>query len=111
MEEVKLRSPVMHACIQCCVLCKNPRNVSIAFDEMKIHEDLVFDRDGEIVGFVDTGDFNNKLRLLEERCNGSDTDEIATHMLTLMVRGIFIKLNFPYAQFPTSGIMVHANLC
>ena len=71
---------------------------------MKIHEDLVFDKSsGEIVGFVDAGDFNNKMRLLEEQCNGNDHDVIATHMLTLMIRGIFIKLNFPYAQFPTSG--------
>ena len=47
---------------------------------MKIHEDLVFDKSsGEIVGFVDTGDFNNKMRLLEEQCNGNDYDVIATH--------------------------------
>ena len=47
---------------------------------MKIHEDLVFDKSsGEIVGFVDTGDLNNKMRLLEEQCNGNDYDVIATH--------------------------------
>lgn len=70
---------------------------------MKIHEDLVFDGSGKVIGFVDTGDFNNRIRLLEQRCKGSEHDEIATHMLTLMIRGIFIRLNFPYAQFPTSG--------
>ena len=63
----------------------------------------MFDKSGEIVGFVDTGDFNNKLRRLERQCNGEETDEIATHMLTLMVRGVFIKLEFAYAQFPTDG--------
>ncbi len=70
---------------------------------MKIHEDLVFDRSGEVVGFVDTGDCNNKIRALELQCNGSDHDQIATHMLTLMVRGICMRLNFPYVQFPTAG--------
>ena len=71
------------------------------FDEMKIHEDIVFDKSGEVIGYVDTGDFNNKLRQFENRCK---TDVIATHMLTLMIRGIFFKLQFPYAQFPTEGI-------
>lgn len=72
---------------------------------MKIHEDLVFDTSGEIIGYVNTGDFNNKLRGFEHRCKGIETDELATHMLTLMIRGIFIKLQFPYAQFPTKGIL------
>ena len=79
------------------------RNVCVAFDEMKIHQDLVFDKSGEIIGFVDTGDVNNKIRSLENFCNGESHDTIASHMLTLMVRGIFIRLDFPYAQFPTSG--------
>ena len=70
---------------------------------MKIHEDLVFDRNGKIIGSVDVGDFNNKIRSFEQRCKNSNNNEIATHMLTLMIRGIFIRLNFPYAQFPTSG--------
>lgn len=72
---------------------------------MKIHADLVFDKSGEIIGFVDTGDCNNKIRSLENLCKGNKYDNIATHMLTLMVRGLFIRLNFPYAQFPTSGMM------
>ena len=46
------------------------RNVCVAFDEMKIHQDLVFDKSGEIIGFVDTGDVNNKIRSLENFCNG-----------------------------------------
>ena len=29
---------------------------------------------------------------------------VAKQMLTFMVRGLFIKLQFPYAQYPTSGI-------
>lgn len=73
---------------------------------MKIHEDVVFDKSGEIIGYVNTGDFNNKLREFELCCKGEKTDEIATHVLTLMIRGIFIKMQFPYAQFPTAGVLV-----
>lgn len=82
------------------------RNVSIAFDEMKIHEDIVFDKSGEIIGYVNTGDFNNKLREFEQQCKGEKTDKIATHMLTLMIRGIFFKMQFPYVQFPTKGLFI-----
>ena len=46
---------------------------------------------------------NNKIRALENFCKGESHDTIATHMLTLMVRGLFFHLNFPYAQFPTAG--------
>ena len=55
---------------------------------MKIHQDLVFDRSGEIIGYVDTGDCNNKIRSLENLCKGKCHNTIATHMLTLMVRGL-----------------------
>ena len=75
----------------------------VAFDEVKIRSDLVFDRSGSITGFVDMGDINNKIRALENFCKGESHDTIATHILTLMVRGLFFHLNFPYAQFPTAG--------
>ena len=43
-----------------------------------------------------------------EREASNDTEqscgEVATHILTLMVRGIFFRLRFPYAHFPTTGI-------
>ena len=29
---------------------------------------------------------------------------MATHVLVLMVRGLFTRLNFPYAHFATDGI-------
>ena len=77
--------------------------VCVAFDEVKIRSDLVFDRSGSITGFVDMGDINNKIRALENFCKGESHDTIATHILTLMVRGLFFHLNFPYAQFPTAG--------
>lgn len=75
----------------------------LVFDEMKVREDLVFNRDGEIIGFVDTGDINNKLMMLETRCADEQDDEVADHVLALMVCGIFFKLDYEFTQFPTKG--------
>ena len=63
----------------------------LGFDEMKIREGLVFDNaNGNIVGYVDTGHINKKLKSFEEQLKGAESDqEIATHMLTVCVRGIF----------------------
>ena len=73
---------------------------------MKIQEDLVFDKTGQqLHGFVNLGDVNCDLQALESQVK-DDTNPsacIATHMQTLMIRGIFIKLQFPYANFPTQG--------
>ena len=78
------------------------RFVVIAFDEMKIREDLVSDKTtGVITGFVDYGKQNLDQRFAEEcmlhwplkqRC-------AASHMFTIMVRGIFFQLNFPFAAY------------
>ncbi len=84
----------------------NYRFVVLILDEMKIQEDLVFDKTGQqLHGFVNMGDVNNDLQSLESVVNDDTTPSgsIATHVLTLMVRGIFIKLEFPYANFPTQG--------
>ena len=77
---------------------------------MKVQEDLVFDKTGcNLLGFVNLGEVNNELEVLERQLR-NDVQEtcetIATHMLTLMVRGIFIKMEFPYANFPTQGLKV-----
>ena len=81
----------------------------LIFDEMKIREDLIFDKtNGQITGFVDYGDsnLNSRFAKLKKECqhqlNINETS-VATHMLTLLVRGIFIKLEFPFAQFATTG--------
>ena len=74
--------------------------------EVKIQEDLVYDKTGSnLLGFVNLGEVNDQLKQLEQEA-GSQTEshnQFATHMLTLVVRGIFIKLNFPYVSFPTQG--------
>ena len=50
------------------------------------------------------GEINNELLKLERDCN-SDVDHppIAKHLLVLMIRGIFFKLDFPYAHFGTQN--------
>ena len=83
---------------------------------MKIREDLVFNKTtGEITGFVDYGEetFDERFEELRRRCNqGTQIRErvVATHMLVLMVRGIFFKMDIPIAQFPTAGEFLHTKL-
>lgn len=67
-------------------------NVCIIFDEVKIKEGLVYDKHtGYILGFVELGDVNKCIDELETTMD--KRDEIATHMLVFMIRGIFIKLH------------------
>ena len=79
----------------------------LILDEMKIQEDLVYDKTGQrLHGFVNLGDVNNDLQKLESQvaCDPVPSGNIATHMLTLMVWGIFFRMEFPYTNFPTQGI-------
>lgn len=82
------------------------RNVVLIIDEMKIHEDLIFDKNGHnLLGFVNLGSINEQLKELEkETLTTQPHENLATHMLTVMVRGVFIKLEFPLASFPTQGV-------
>ena len=82
----------------------------IVLDEMKVKENLVYNKyAGEVIGFTKLGSINDELLQLEQEClKGTATNQehptIATHLLVLLIRGIFIKLNFPYAHFATSGV-------
>lgn len=82
------------------------RYCGIIFDEMKIKENLVYDKyTGCVVGFVNLGDINNDLSALERRMkDDSEQAPIANHLLVLLVRGIFFKLEFPFAHFGTVGV-------
>ena len=84
------------------------KHVSILVDEMKVKESLVYNKfNGKIIGFVDLGSFTNEVleKKLQNTCNRlADHPPIADHILVLMVRGIFIRLNFPLAHFPTKNI-------
>ena len=75
-----------------------------AIDEIKIREGLVFHkRTDEICGFCNIGDINNQLLALEKQCE-SRIPDIAKHMLVIMVRGLFFKLDFPLAHFACSDL-------
>ena len=96
--------------IKLSTLQDSKKHVVLVVDELKIKEELVYNRhSGEIVGFVNLGNINNKLIELElQQRQVSDPESehppIATHMLVIMVRGIFVRLNFPYAHFPTDKL-------
>ena len=99
MKEIKLST-----------LNDSKKHVALVVDELKITEDLVYNRhSGEIVGFVNLGSINNQLielELQQHQVSDSTSEHppIATHMLVVMVRGIFVRLNFPYAHFPTDKL-------
>ena len=78
----------------------------LLIDEMYVREDLVFDRyTGKIIGFANMGDINNHLAKLEASLVSGDTSPpLAKTMVVIMIRGIFSKLQFPYAQFPCCAL-------
>ena len=61
----------------------------LLLDEMKIKSNLVFDKhSGELIGFVDLGSDECNLACLEK------ADELATHALAFIVRGLCTDLKF-----------------
>ena len=90
------------------------RHVVLLFDEMKIREDIVYDKNtGTVIGVVDLAGVNNSLKVLESRLTSNNSSqlpegvEVATHMLAIMVRGLVTELKFPYAHFTTTSITAH----
>lgn len=75
------------------------RYVVLLFDEMKVQSNLVLDKDtGELIGFTDLGDLDLNFAVLDK------TDEIATHALAFIVRGVSTQLKFCLAHFSTNGV-------
>lgn len=75
----------------------------VAFDEVKVKEGLVFNKhSGQIIGFVDIGDVNDKTEQLEKSIDKPPA--LAKSMLVFMVRGLFTGLCYPYAQFSCAGL-------
>ena len=69
------------------------RFVVLVLDEMKIREDLEFNKvTGEITGFIDYGEesLNVRFNELRRNCQNQNPDkrEVATHMQTMMIRGL-----------------------
>ena len=84
------------------------RNVTIVFDEIKVKSGLVYKaKTGKLIGYTDLGTVNNELMEFSRRITSTSegktaAPEIATHVLSVMVRGIFSPLHTSIAWFPTS---------
>lgn len=84
--------------------------VILLLDEVHIREDLVYDKHAHtIIGFANLGEVNNHLTIFEQSLQAGDeqvtkTAQPAKTIVVFMVRGLFSKLQFPYAQFPCNNI-------
>ena len=77
------------------------RYVVLLFDEMKVQSNLVLDKvTGELIGFTDLGDLELNFAVLDK------ADEIATHALAFILRGVSSPLKFCLAHFSTNGVTV-----
>ena len=82
------------------------RNVLLLIDEMYIKEGLVYDKHkGNFIGFCNLGSINQHLTAYEDAINKShEAPAIAKTITVFMVRGLFTKLQFAYAQFPGNSV-------
>jgi len=87
-------------------LSEHQKCVAIIMDEMHIREGLVYDKhSGSLIGFTDLGNVNNLLMEFERSLeSGVHTENLSKTMFVFMVRGLFIRLQFPYAQFACSSV-------
>lgn len=88
--------------------------IALVMDKMYVKENLVYNKNsGELVGFANLRDTNNHLLQFQRSLEEGEVYQqpLARTMFVIMVRGLFIHLNFPYAQFPfttnTSGDMLY----
>ena len=78
------------------------RYMVVLFDEMKVQANLVLDKvTGEITGFTDLGDPDVNFATLEK------VNDVASHVLVFMVRGVCIELKFGLANFATTSVTAH----
>ena len=74
--------------------------VVLLLDEMKIQEDLVWDKNtGELIGYVDLGD--PKLTYTTMKNAGT----VASHVLVFLICGIVNPIKFSLANFATSNVV------
>lgn len=75
------------------------RYIVISFDEVKIQENLVFDKySGELVGYVNLGDPELNYSCFD------DINHLATHILVFYIRGMASKIKFAFSYFATEGV-------
>jgi hypothetical protein len=76
------------------------RYIILSFDEMKIQNDLVWDKHtGDLIGFVDLGDDDLTQATFEK------TDTLASHILVFFIRSAMNPLSYAFASFATDSIM------
>ncbi len=74
--------------------------VAVIMDEMKLQENLVFDKtSGELIGFIDLGDPLTTFANVDE-----DSDQIASHALAFLVRGLCTHLKHVVAYYFTGNV-------
>lgn len=80
--------------------------VTVVLDEMYVREGLVFQKSsGALIGYSDLGEINNMLNDAERQYKNPDEHRrpLAKVMLVFMIRGLFNKMKFAYAQFPAAS--------
>ena len=87
-------------------LAEEKKWCGLILDEMKVKQNLVYNKfTGAVIGFTNLGSINDELLQLEHDCQADEPHtSVATQLLVVMVRGIFFKLDFPYAHFATKGV-------
>ena len=81
------------------------RNVSLLFDEMKVKAGLAFSvRSGKVLRFTYVGSLANEVADFERKCRGESEPAVASHVLTLMVLGIFSALHAPVGYYTSTGV-------
>ena len=83
------------------------KNFVLLFDEMRIKSGLVYDHvTGNIIGFTDMGDISNEIEQFVQnlgRDENINEPAMATHVMALMVRGIFIPHHIVFGHSPCRG--------
>ena len=78
------------------------RYITIILDEMKVKEDIVYDKTANIIGFCNhLGKINDEL--LQYEHSEDVHPPVAKQILVVMIRGLFFKFEFPLAHFSTEG--------
>ena len=87
-------------------LKEHEKYVGLIGDEMHVKQGLVYDKNtGDLIGYCNLGDINNHLTQLERQySNNTQSTNLATTIMVLMIRGLFNSFTFPYASFPTSNL-------
>lgn len=84
-------------------MCIHEKYVALVFDEVKVKEDLVYNKhSGELIGFVNVTDINQHLTALERACSDNSeahVPQLATHMLVLRLEGYAHPSNSPMPSF------------